>query len=196
MFTGIIEATGVIKEILEEGTNKTFTIESAVSRDLKIDQSVSHDGVCLTIVDVNPEWHRVTAIKETLEVSNLSNKKIGEEINLERCMQINGRLDGHIVQGHVDDTATCIERKEWQGSVEFVFEYNPQFAALIVEKGSVTINGISLTCFNISDNRFTVAVIPYTYAHTNIKNVLPGTIVNVEYDIIGKFVNRNLHLKK
>ncbi len=196
MFTGIIETTGIIKEILQEGSNKTFRVESVISRDLKIDQSVSHDGVCLTVVDINPEWHSVTAIKETLEVSNLDKKTIGEEINLERCMPMNGRLDGHIVQGHVDDTAKCMERRELQGSVEFVFEYNPQFAALIVEKGSVTVNGISLTCFNITDDQFTVAIIPYTLEHTNIKNVQPRSVVNIEFDIIGKFVNRNLHLKK
>lgn len=196
MFTGIIETTGIIKEILQEGSNKTFRVESVISRDLKIDQSVSHDGVCLTVVDINPEWHSVTAIKETLEVSNLDKKTIGEEINLERCMPMNGRLDGHIVQGHVDDTAKCMERRELQGSVEFVFEYNQQFAALIVEKGSVTVNGISLTCFNITDDQFTVAIIPYTLEHTNIKNVQPRSVVNIEFDIIGKFVNRNLHLKK
>ena len=196
MFTGIIEATGIIIEIAEEGSNKTFTVQSAISKDLKIDQSVSHDGVCLTVTDINPEWHRVTAIKETLEVSNLDTKKSGDELNLERCMQMNGRLDGHIVQGHVDSTATCTERKELDGSIEFVFAYDSSFAALMVEKGSVTVNGISLTCFNVTDNTFTVAVIPYTFEHTNIKNVFAETLVNIEFDIIGKFVQRNLNLKK
>ena len=196
MFTGIIEATGIIVEIAEEGSNKTFTVQSAISKDLKIDQSVSHDGVCLTITDINPEWHRVTAIKETLEISNLDKKIVGEELNLERCMQINGRLDGHIVQGHVDSTAICIERKELNGSTEFVFAYDTSFAALMVEKGSVSVNGISLTCFNVTDNTFTVAVIPYTFEHTNIRNVFAKTLVNIEFDIIGKFVQRNLNLKK
>lgn len=196
MFTGIIEATGIIIEIAEEGSNKTFTVQSAISKDLKIDQSVCHDGVCLTVTDINPEWHRVTAIKETLEVSNLDTKKSGDELNLERCMQMNGRLDGHIVQGHVDSTATCTERKELDGSTEFVFAYDSSFAALMVEKGSVTVNGISLTCFNVTDNTFTVAVIPYTFEHTNIKNVFTEMLVNIEFDIIGKFVQRNLNLKK
>lgn len=195
MFTGIIEAIGVIIEIVEEGSNKIFTVQSAISKELKIDQSVSHDGVCLTVTDVNPEWHRVTAIKETLKVSNLDTKSEGDLINLERCMLMNGRLDGHIVQGHVDTTVVCIGRNEMNGSTELVFSYDRIFAPLMVEKGSVTINGISLTCFDVSDNTFKVAIVPYTLDNTNIKNVTEQCFVNVEFDIIGKFVQRNLNLK-
>lgn len=196
MFTGIVETTGIIEEIVQTGSNRSFRIASAISSELRVDQSVSHDGVCLTVEEVSAGSHVVTAIQETLDKTNLSARKPGDTINLERCLAMNGRLDGHIVQGHVDATATCREKKDKDGSVEFVFEFDRSFAELIVEKGSVTVNGISLTCFNITENTFTIAVIPYTLAHTNISEVYPGTLVNIEFDILGKYVNRKLNLQK
>ncbi len=196
MFTGIVETTGLIEEIVQSGTNRSFRIASAISSELRVDQSLSHDGVCLTVEEVSAGSHVVTAIQETLDKTNLSARKPGDTINLERCMAMNGRLDGHIVQGHVDATAACLERKNKDGSVEFVFEFDRSFAELIVEKGSVTVNGISLTCFDITENTFTIAVIPYTLAHTNISDVYPGTLVNIEFDILGKYVNRKLNLQK
>src|SRR6478752_5295964 len=171
MFTGIIENTGTIQEINSTGTNRSFWISSPLANELKIDQSLSHNGVCLTIEEIKGDQHRVTAIEETLLKTNLSNWEKGNIINLERCMQLNGRLDGHIVQGHVDTTATCISKKEVKGSWEYRFSYPTQFAQLIIEKGSICLNGISLTIFNISDHEFSVAIIPYTYGHTNIKDV-------------------------
>ena len=190
MFTGIIEATGRIISIESNGSNKSFWIESSVSNELKIDQSVSHDGVCLTVEAVKENQHLVTAIEETLIKTNLGNKKLGDEINLERCMQMNGRLDGHIVQGHVDATATCINVETKDGSWEYVFQVPEEFSHLIIEKGSVCINGISLTSFNIQLNKFKVAVIPFTYQHTNINYVKNGSVVNIEFDMIGKYLAR------
>lgn len=190
MFTGIIEQKGIIKDISISGTNRSFNVESSISHELKVDQSVSHDGVCLTVEQVGNNTHIVTAIEETLKKTNLSTWKIGTIVNLERCLQFNGRIDGHIVQGHVDTTANCINVTERDGSWEYSFQFDKKFASLIIEKGSITINGTSLTCFNIKENEFTVAIIPYTYHHTNISYIEAGSIVNIEFDMIGKYVNR------
>jgi riboflavin synthase len=190
MFTGIIENTGIVKEILTSGTNTSFWIASALSGELKIDQSLSHNGVCLTVEEVANGMHRVTAIEETLSKTNLGQWKEGTVVNLERCMPMNGRLDGHIVQGHVDATAECIAVIEKQGSWEFTFTFPPQFSALVIEKGSISLNGISLTVFNVGITTFSVAIIPYTYEHTNINTIKQGCRVNIEFDILGKYVQR------
>jgi riboflavin synthase len=195
MFTGIIEKTGKIKEIISTGTNKSFWIESPLATELKIDQSLSHNGVCLTVEEIKNGMHRVTAIEETILKTNLGNWTDGSLVNLERCMQLNGRLDGHIVQGHVDCTAACTGIVKKDGSWEFTFAFPEPFAALVIEKGSVTINGISLTCFHVTKNQFTVAIIPYTFEHTNMSSLQQGEAVNIEWDIIGKYVNRILELK-
>ncbi|MBK6380151.1 MAG: riboflavin synthase [Chitinophagaceae bacterium] len=195
MFTGIIENTGVINEILTTGTNKSFWVSSPLAGDLKIDQSLSHNGVCLTIEEIKDGMHRVTAIEETLIKTNLGSWQKDDIINLERCMQMNGRLDGHIVQGHVDCTAECIEVVEKAGSWEYRFAFPEKFAALVIEKGSVCVNGISLTAFNVTNNSFSVAIIPYTFEHTNMSSLKKGALVNIEWDMIGKYVNRINSLK-
>lgn len=195
MFTGIIENTGVIKELQSNGTNKTFWITSPLSGELKIDQSLSHNGVCLTVEEIKNGMHRVTAIEETLLKTNLGAWQLGSIVNLERCMQLNGRLDGHIVQGHVDVTAECIAVIEKDGSWEYSFTFPEKFSALIIEKGSITLNGISLTLFNVGINSFSVAVIPYTYRHTNINVLKKGDGVNIEFDMLGKYVQRMLQQK-
>lgn len=192
MFTGIIEQTGVITAITIAGSNKTFWVESPVSHQLKVDQSLSHNGVCLTVEEITNGQHRVTAIDETMTKTNLSHWTEGTFVNLERCMQMNGRLDGHIVQGHVDSTAVCTNIVEKHGSWEFSFEIDGMFSGLIIEKGSVCLNGISLTVFNITKNTFTVGIIPYTYNHTNIKQLKKGNLVNIEFDVLGKYVQRML----
>lgn len=196
MFTGIIETIGRVEEVTATGSNKTYWISSPLSHELKIDQSISHNGVCLTVEAVDANRHQVTAIAETLQKSNLGHWKKGDLVNLERCMLMNGRLDGHIVQGHVDTTATCVNRKELDGSWEFRFRFPNQFGTLVIEKGSISLNGISLTIFNVSDNEFTVAIIPYTFEHTNIQNIQEGTTVNLEFDMVGKYVNRIHQLNK
>ncbi len=196
MFTGIIEASGMIHSVEKQGTNVTFWIVSSLSAELKVDQSVSHDGVCLTAEEMKEGMHRVTAINETLKKTNLSTWQKGTPVNLERCITMNGRIDGHIVQGHVDTTATCIEKKDADGSWEFRFQFPPEFATLIINKGSVSINGISLTLFNADVDSFSVAIIPYTYTHTNIQQVKEGSTVNIEFDMIGKYVNRMLSVPK
>lgn len=190
MFTGIIEATGIIESIEQNGTNLSFWIISLISHELKIDQSVSHDGVCLTVEAVENNKHRVTAIEETLKKTNLSSWKEKDEINIERCMQLNARVDGHLVQGHVDATAFCIEAEEKQGSWEYRFQIPAEFTHLLIEKGSVCLNGISLTAFDIKFNSFKVAIIPYTYEHTNIHNIKNGSVANIEFDVIGKYLAR------
>jgi riboflavin synthase len=194
MFTGIIEQTGIIDKITTQGSNKSFWISSPLASALKVDQSVSHNGVCLTVEETDGSSHRVTAIDETLQKTNLGSWAVGASINLERCMQMHGRLDGHIVQGHVDTTATCISKKEKQGSWEFSFRIDEKFAGLIIEKGSITLNGTSLTIFNVTRDAFTVAIIPYTYEHTNIKYLQETDLVNIEFDMIGKYVNRLVQL--
>ena len=190
MFTGIIEETGVVEAIETNGTNITFTIRANVAPDLKPDQSVSHSGVCLTVESVTDRTYKVTAIEETLKKTNLRFWQAGTVINLERCLRFDGRLDGHIVQGHVDSIAECIEKKPQQGSWEFTFSFDSKFASLLIEKGSVSVNGISLTVFNVTDSTFTVAIIPYTFEHTNIQYINAGDKVNIEFDMIGKYVNR------
>lgn len=194
MFTGIIESTGKIVSIEKKGSNASFWVSSPLSGELKIDQSVSHDGVCLTVDELKDGMHRVTAIEETLKKTNLGSWATGEKINLERCMVMNGRLDGHIVQGHADCTAICQERKELDGSWEFIFQFPSEFAHLVIEKGSIAVNGTSLTCFNVNRDHFTVAIIPYTFEHTSIKHVQAGTAVNLEFDILGKYVQRWMSL--
>ncbi len=194
MFTGIIEKTGVITKIISNGTNKIFWVSSPLSNELKVDQSLSHNGVCLTVEEILDGTHRVTAIEETLKKTNAGQWQAGSIINLERCMQLNGRLDGHIVQGHVDATAQCTAVIEKEGSWEYTFSFAPAFSALVIEKGSITLNGISLTLFNVGDIDFSVAVIPYTYNNTNINTVKKGDVVNVEFDVVGKYVTRNLKL--
>lgn len=195
MFTGIIEATGIVKEVMIQGTNRTFIIESAISNQLHTDQSVSHNGVCLTIEQADATSHQVTAIEETIHKTNCGNWQKGTRINLERCMVMNGRIDGHIVQGHVDATATCKEIIEKAGSVEFTFAFDEKFAPLLIEKGSVCLNGISLTVFNVSRNTFTVAIIPYTFNNTNIQQLRSGDTVNIEFDVIGKYLLRHKELQ-
>ena len=194
MFTGIIETLGKITEIINSGSNKSFWIESPFSHELKIDQSVSHDGVCLTVDMLQDNMHRVTAIEETLIKTNLAQWKTGQYVNLERCMQMNGRLDGHIVQGHVDATATCIEKKILDGSWEYTFEYPEKFSDLVIEKGSIAVNGTSLTAFNAEKHFFTVAIIPYTYEHTTIQYVEKANAVNIEFDIVGKYIRKSILL--
>lgn len=192
MFTGIIESLGKVERIEVHGTNKTFFIASPLSDSFKVDQSVSHNGVCLTVEAVQNGLHKVTAIEETLVKSNLGEWSVGDVINIEQCMQMNGRLDGHIVQGHVDATAVCIERRDMDGSWQFTFRIPEQFATLIIEKGSIAVNGISLTAFNVGSDAFTVAIIPYTFEHTNMQYVHEGTTVNIEFDVIGKYIQRML----
>ena len=195
MFTGIIEETGVVEAIETNGTNITFTIRANLAPELKPDQSVGHSGVCLTVESVTDRTYRVTAIEETLKKTNLRFWQAGTVINLERCLRFDGRLDGHIVQGHVDSIAECIEKKPQQGSWEFTFSFDSKFASLLIEKGSVSVNGISLTVFNVTDSTFTVAIIPYTFEHTNIQYINAGDKVNIEFDMIGKYVNRMNKLK-
>ncbi|HEX7903225.1 MAG TPA: riboflavin synthase [Chitinophagaceae bacterium] len=190
MFTGIIETTGIVKEIISNGSNKTFWIESSLSPELKVDQSVSHSGVCLTVEEVKGNRHRVTAIAETLNKTDLEQWKEGSLINIERCLPLNGRLDGHFVQGHVDTTGVCKKRKEKEGSWEFEFEFPATFAALVIEKGSICVNGISLTAFNVKKKSFTAAIIPYTFNHTNIHDIHKGDKVNLEFDLLGKYLLR------
>ena len=190
MFTGIIEATGIIKNITSENSNLSFTIESEISHELKVDQSIAHNGVCLTVEKVESNQHTVTAIAETISKTNVQFWKEGAKINLERCLPFHGRIDGHIVQGHVDATGICIEKKEMDGSWLFSFSFDEKFAALVIEKGSICINGISLTCFNVGRNKLSVAIIPYTYHHNNIQFVNEGDTVNLEFDMIGKYLNR------
>ncbi|MGH2623212.1 MAG: riboflavin synthase [Sphingobacterium sp.] len=192
MFTGIIEALGSVQKIEEEMSNLHFYIQSDISKQLKVDQSISHNGVCLTVVDVTNDVHKVTAIKETLEKSNLGTLKVGETVNLERCTVLGGRLDGHIVQGHVDQTAVCVAMEPQDGSCLLTFEYDASSKNVTVEKGSITINGISLTVFNSGNNSFSVAIIPYTLEHTNLKKLEVGSTVNIEFDIIGKYVSKLL----
>jgi len=190
MFTGIIETLGKITDLQQDQGNLHITVESAISHELKIDQSVAHNGVCLTVVALADGLHVVTAIEETLNKTNLAHLKVGNPVNLERCMQMNARLDGHIVQGHVDQTAVCTAFKELDGSWEYTFEYDSATGNVTVEKGSICVNGISLTIVNSKANSFSVAIIPYTFEHTNLHSVREGSTVNLEFDIIGKYVAR------
>lgn len=190
MFTGIIESLGEVINIEKEGTNTHFTIKSNFTEELKIDQSVAHNGVCLTVVGINNNEYTVTAIQETLQKTNLNTLKIHDDVNLERGMKLGDRLDGHIVQGHVDQTGKCIEIKEENGSWIFTFEYDSSIGNVTIEKGSVTVNGTSLTVVNSKDKQFSVAIIPYTYENTVFNKFVKGTEVNLEFDVIGKYVAR------
>ena len=196
MFTGIIETLGTVKKIEAEQSNIHLFIESEISPALKIDQSVSHNGVCLTIVGIEGNVHQVTAIHETLEKSNLGKLKVDDIVNLERCVKVDGRLDGHIVQGHVDQTAICTSVEPQDGSVVYTFEYDANLNNITVEKGSITVNGISLTVINSGSNTFSVAIIPYTLDHTNLKTIEIGSTVNLEFDILGKYVNKLMEMRK
>ncbi|WP_445456593.1 riboflavin synthase [Flavobacterium sp. HNIBRBA15423] len=190
MFTGIIETLGTIKEIRKEKENLHLKVVSTITNELKIDQSVSHNGICLTVVAIENDIYTVTAIKETIKKTNISNWKVNDIVNLERAMKLGDRLDGHIVQGHVDQIGICKNISEAEGSWYFTFEYNKEQQNITIEKGSITVNGTSLTVVNSKENEFTVAIIPYTYENTNFKNFKVGTIVNLEFDVIGKYVKR------
>jgi riboflavin synthase len=190
MFTGIIETLGKVTDLHNENGNLHITVESAIVQELKIDQSVAHNGVCLTVIALGDGTHTVTAIEETLNKTSIGHLKVGEPVNLERCMQMNARLDGHIVQGHVDQTAVCTKFTKLDGSWEYTFQYDTSAGNVTVEKGSICVNGISLTVVNSGTDHFSVAIIPYTYEHTNLHNVREGSVVNLEFDIIGKYVAR------
>lgn len=198
MFTGIIESTGTIISVEQTANNRVFWIASPISNELKPDQSVSHDGACLTVEEILEGRHRVTAIEETLHKSTLGEWITGKQINLERCLLLPARLDGHIVQGHVDTVATCVRAQEKNGSWEYDFEFEPgyNYESLIVEKGSVALNGISLTIFNVHRSRFTAAIIPYTYQNTSINQLQQGQKVNIEFDILGKYMLRHQQVLK
>lgn len=190
MFTGIIEMNGIVKQIFDSGSNKTFWLQSALTPQLKVDQSLSHDGVCLTVEEIKEDLYRVTAVNETLQKTNLSQWKEATTINLERSLQPSSRLDGHFVQGHVDATGICRSIIDLSGSWEITFEFPEKFAPLVIEKGSICVNGVSLTAFNVTLNTFTIAVIPYTWNHTNLNNLSEGSVVNLEFDMIGKYIFR------
>lgn len=192
MFTGIIETLAIVEGIEKDGTNVHFTFSSPIATELKVDQSVAHNGVCLTVVKINGNKYSVTAINETLQCTNLGLLKVGDKVNVERCMPANGRFDGHIVQGHVDTTATCVSVNNLNGSWEFVFEYENNPKHITVEKGSITINGVSLTVVGSKPNMFSVHIIPYTFEHTNFKNIERGSKVNLEFDIVGKYIAKML----
>ena len=194
MFTGIIEDLGVVESLEREATNLHLTINSRLASELKIDQSVSHNGVCLTVVKRNASSYTVTAIKETLDKTNLNTLTEGAIVNLERGLKLGDRLDGHMVQGHIDQIGTCIDVQSQNGSWTYTFEYEPSFGNITIEKGSVSVNGVSLTVVDSKNNCFSVAIIPYTYEHTNFKHFKIGSVVNLEFDVIGKYVSR-LHAK-
>mgnify|MGYP005675084281 FL=1 len=194
MFTGIIEDLGVVESLEREATNLHLTIQSRLASELKIDQSVSHNGVCLTVVKRNSSSYTVTAIKETLDKTNLNNLTEGAIVNLERGLKLGDRLDGHMVQGHIDQIGICVDVQSQNGSWTYTFEYEPSLGNITIEKGSVTVNGVSLTVVNSKNTGFSVAIIPYTYEHTNFKHFKIGSVVNLEFDVIGKYVSR-LHAK-
>ena len=196
MFTGIIETLGKITKIEKEQDNLHITVNSNITSELKIDQSVAHNGICLTVVAIENESYTVTAISETIKKTNIGNWHTGEEVNLERAMKLGDRLDGHIVQGHVDQTAICKNIENENGSWVFTFEYDKSLNNITIEKGSITINGTSLTVINSKENEFSVAIIPYTYEHTNFKHFKIGTIVNLEFDVVGKYVKKIYELQK
>lgn len=196
MFTGIIETMGEVKDVITAGSNRSFWIESPVSGELKIDQSVAHNGVCLTVDALQPGMHRVTAIDETLQKTHLGQWQPGTKVNIERCLAMGGRLDGHMVQGHVDSVGTCIHVEDKNGSWLFQFSFPEKFAALMIEKGSICLNGISLTAFSVERNTFSVAIIPYTWEHTNMHTLTPGDKVNLEFDMVGKYIQRSIQLQQ
>ena len=196
MFTGIIETLGIIKDLKKDNDNLDITVSSNISHELKIDQSVAHNGICLTVVAINNDEYTVTAIRETINKTNLADWKIGNLINLERGMKVGDRLDGHIVQGHVDQTGICKSVEEANGSWYFTFGYESNINNITIEKGSITVNGVSLTVVNSKEKEFSVAIIPYTFEHTNFKNVKIDTIVNLEFDVVGKYVARLYSMKQ
>lgn len=195
MFTGIIEALGKVEKLENEQDNLHIYCSCPFTNELKIDQSLSHNGVCLTVVEIKNAIYKVTAIKETLDKTNLGALKTNDIVNLERCMAANGRFDGHIVQGHVDQTAVCVDRKELNGSWMFTFKYDANKGNITVEKGSVTVNGVSLTVVNSGGDRFSVCIIPFTFEHTNFKNIQVNSIVNIEFDIVGKYISKLVNKK-
>ena len=201
MFSGIVEEMATVVAIKKYGENIDFTLTCSFTNELKIDQSISHNGVCLTVVNIEGDNYTVTAMKETLDRSNLGLLKVGDHVNVERSMLMNGRLDGHIVQGHVDETAECVSMKDADGSTYFTFRYRldkemARRGYFTVDKGSVTVNGVSLTVIAPTDNEFTVAIIPYTRQNTNFKDITIGTKVNIEFDILGKYISRLAHFQK
>ncbi len=195
MFTGIIETMGEIEKVTEKGSNKTFWIKSSISAQLKVDQSIAHDGVCLTVEEIINDGYRVTAIEETLQKTNLNNRAAGSVVNLERSLVPTSLLDGHFVQGHVDTTGSCKKIKNTNGSWELTIYFQKKFASLIIEKGSICLNGISLTCFDVKKDSFKVAIIPFTWQHTNLKFLKDKDKVNLEFDLIGKYILRQKGLK-
>lgn len=196
MFTGIIEALGQVKEVKSIGTNKTFWIQSPLSEEFKVDQSIAHNGVCLTVEEVHGNCHRVTAVQETIEKTALNQWVTGYHVNIERSLLPSSRLDGHFVQGHVDTVGTCKEIKDLNGSWEFTFSFSESFAPLVIEKGSISLNGTSLTIFNVGQDNFSVAIIPYTYEHTTLQYLKEGEQVNLEFDMVGKYIVRTLELNR
>ncbi len=196
MFTGIIETLGIIKDLKKANDNLDITVSSVITQELKIDQSVAHNGVCLTVVAINKDEYTVTAIRETIKKTNLADWKIGDILNLERGMKLGERLDGHIVQGHVDQTGICKSIEEANGSWYFTFGYDRNLNNITIEKGSITVNGVSLTVVNSKANEFSVAIIPYTLEHTTFKNVKVNTQVNLEFDVVGKYIARLYALKQ
>ena len=190
MFTGIIETLGSIQEIKKDKDNIHITIDSSITSELKVDQSVAHNGICLTVVDIKDSLYTVTAIGETIKKTNISDWERGDSVNLERAMKLGDRLDGHIVQGHVDQTGTCIATNETNGSWSYTFQYDDALNNITIEKGSITVNGVSLTVVNSKKNEFSVAIIPYTFEHTNFHDFKVGTKINLEFDVIGKYVSR------
>jgi riboflavin synthase len=196
MFTGIIEATGTITAVEPNSGNKTFWLESPLSTQLRVDQSVSHNGVCLTVEEVKGNSHRVTAITETLLKSNLHGWEVGKIVNLERCLRLDSRLDGHLVQGHVDTIGRCRRMINKKGSVELEFDFPGKFGSLIIDKGSICVEGVSLTAFSVKRKKFTVAIVPYTLEHTTLSSIIEGDTVNLEFDMVGKYIVRKLSLDK
>lgn len=196
MFTGIVETVGRIVRIEKDIDNLILHIESPIAHELKIDQSVAHNGICLTVTAINDSTHTVCAVPETIQKTSIATWQVEGKINLERCMHLNDRMDGHIVQGHVDTTALCTQRIDGINNWQFTFSIDSSFAHLIIEKGSVTVNGTSLTCFNVSPNSFDVAIIPYTFEHTNFPSIQVNSLVNIEFDIVGKYITRMMELNK
>ena len=192
MFTGIIESIAVVEKVDKKGKNIELKLSSSLSSKLRVDESLSHNGVCLTVTSCDENFYCVTIVDESLKKSTFSNIKVGSEVNLERSLVINGRLDGHIVQGHVDDIGLCIKKVDQENSWLYTFEFSEKYSNLIIEKGSICVNGVSLTCFDVSDNKFTVAIIPHTYENTNFKFLKEGEAVNLEFDILGKYIKKIL----
>ena len=196
MFTGIIETIGQIKDVSSNGTNKSFWIESSITHELRIDQSVAHNGVCLTIEDIQNGVYKTTAVQETLEKTNLNQWIVDTHINLERSLQLSSRLDGHFVQGHVDTVGTLLKKKDLNGSWELVLDFPKKFAPLLIERGSICLDGISLTIFAVRKSTFRVAIIPYTWQHTSLQFLIEEDAINLEFDLLGKYINRKLSLKR